>query len=401
MKAQQQIKIVVSPETTNRTSSTVSLRQSWALAQSYLHKKPGMNIMIQLQAGTYYIDSTLLLSAADIPAGKGSITFCPEKRAEGAVTISGGQPLTLQWTLWKNGIYKASLDLPFEFSHLYINEEQQIRARYPNFDSSAKHFNGTAADALSPARIKTWQHPEGGYVHALHRAEWGGYHYRITGVHPDGTLQMEGGYQNNRQMGMNENHRFVENIFEELDAEREWYYDKAGKTLYYKPVAGTSLQSATVAVSRLSEIVALKGSAAQPVQNITFTGIRFAHSNATFMDTREPLLRSDWAIYRGGAVLLDGTKDCHITNCEFDHNGGNAVFVSNYNRGQRSRAVIFTMQAVVVFVLWGIRTLYGSPYLNTINRRYLPAWIQQPVQKALTILPTVWLTTTSFTVPGV
>ncbi|MBO9730004.1 MAG: PDZ domain-containing protein [Chitinophaga sp.] len=325
--------IYAATTSTNQTS----LSESISKAKALLQKEPDANITIYLKPGTYFLDSTLVLSSADLPPGKGSITVTSagnEKphTAPAAVTLSGGQLLRLQWTLWKDGIYKAPLDVPFEFSHLYINNEQQIRARYPNFDSSAKHFNGTADDVLSPERIKTWKHPQGGYIHALHKHEWGGYHYRITGINTDGTLQLEGGYQNNRQMGMNEKERFVENIFEELDAPREWYYDKAGKTLYYKPVAGVSPEKASVIISRLPEIVALKGTADKPVKNITFRNIRFAHSNATFMDTREPLLRSDWTIYRGGAVLLDGTTDCSILDCEFDHNGGNAVFVSNYNR---------------------------------------------------------------------
>jgi len=50
------------------------------------------------------------------------------------------------------------------------------------------------------------------------------------------------------------------------------------------------------------------------------------------MDTREPLLRSDWCIYRGGAVFLTGAEDCAIEDCVFDQLGGNAVFASNYNR---------------------------------------------------------------------
>ncbi|MDR6568401.1 PDZ domain-containing protein [Chitinophaga ginsengisegetis] len=307
---------------------SMSLQAAVAMAHVYQQQQPGRSVEIRFQPGTYFLDSTLLLTAGYF---NGNVTFRPAGKP-GTVTLSGGKPLQLQWAPWKNGIYKAAVNIPFEFSHLYINNAQQVRARYPNYDSSAKHYNGTAADALSPARIKTWQHPEGGYIHALHRAEWGGYHYRITGVNADGTLQLEGGYQNNRQMGMHEQHRFVENIFEELDAEKEWFYDKPTQTLYYKPAAGTNLQTATVVVSRLSETVVMKGDAAHPVKDITFKDIRFAHTNATFMDTREPLLRSDWAIYRGGAVLLDGTENCAITGCEFDHNGGNAVFVSNYNR---------------------------------------------------------------------
>jgi hypothetical protein len=50
------------------------------------------------------------------------------------------------------------------------------------------------------------------------------------------------------------------------------------------------------------------------------------------MDCKEPLLRSDWAIYRGGAFLLTGTEEIGILDCEFDQVGGNAIFVNTYNR---------------------------------------------------------------------
>ena len=50
------------------------------------------------------------------------------------------------------------------------------------------------------------------------------------------------------------------------------------------------------------------------------------------MDTREPLLRSDWAIYRGGAIFFNGSEDCALTDSFIDQVGGNAVFVNNYNR---------------------------------------------------------------------
>jgi hypothetical protein len=106
-------------------------------------------------------------------------------------------------------------------------------ARYPNYDPTAKYFGGTAADALSKERATLWKSPEGGYVHALHVSEWGDFHYIITGKNDNGEPVLEGGWQNNRRYGMHAKHRFVENIFEELDTVNEWFYDKKAKILYY------------------------------------------------------------------------------------------------------------------------------------------------------------------------
>jgi hypothetical protein len=46
--------------------------------------------------------------------------------------------------------------------------------------------------------------------------------------------------------------------------------------------------------------------------------VTFRHAARTFMETREPLLRSDWAIHRGGAVFLNGAEDCTIEDCVID-----------------------------------------------------------------------------------
>jgi hypothetical protein len=56
------------------------------------------------------------------------------------------------------------------------------------------------------------------------------------------------------------------------------------------------------------------------------------------MDNREPLLRSDWTTYRGGAVFFAGAEDCALEECFVDQVGGNAVFASGYNRRLAVRA---------------------------------------------------------------
>ncbi|MDZ7620869.1 MAG: right-handed parallel beta-helix repeat-containing protein, partial [Patescibacteria group bacterium] len=215
---------------------------------------------------------------------------------------------------------------------LFVDGRQQRMARYPNFDPNVAIYNGYAADAFSKQRAANWKTPIGGYIHAMHRAHWGGYHYLITGRNQAGEPTYEGGWQNNRQMGMHESHRFVENIFEELDAPGEWFHDASTSTLYYYPSADVDIHSATVEVVRLRHLIEFRGSQEAPVKFVHLRGVTFRHAARTFMDTREPLLRSDWTIYRGGAVLYEGAEDCELADCTFDQVGGNTIFVSNYNR---------------------------------------------------------------------
>jgi hypothetical protein len=59
------------------------------------------------------------------------------------------------------------------------------------------------------------------------------------------------------------------------------------------------------------------------------------------MDTKEPLLRSDWCIYRGGAILIENAENVTIRNCSFEQLGGNAIFVSGYAKNIRIEGCTF------------------------------------------------------------
>src|SRR6185295_1009772 len=109
---------------------------------------------------------------------------------------------------------------------------------------------------------------------------------------------------------------------EELDAPGEWYYDRPSKTIFLYPPKGTNMQKAEFAISSLTDLIHISGNVNNPVRNISIHNISFTQTARSFMLAREPLLRSDWTIYRGGAILLEGTESVHITNCTFYELGG-------------------------------------------------------------------------------
>jgi len=287
-------------------------------------------VTIIVRAGTYYLPDTLVFSAEDSGTKASPVVY--QASLDEQVVISGGLRLKdLAWKPYKNGIMQAGVPAGFATDQLFVNGERQPMARYPNFNPAERYFNGWAADAFSPQRAARWKDPAGGFIHALHAAEWGGMHYVITGKTADNKITYEGGWQNNRPMGMNER-RFVENIFEELDAPGEWFLDRKTSTLYYYPPAGVDLAKATIEAVRLRHLVEFRGSQQSPVRFVTLKGFTFRHAQRTFMENREPLLRSDWTTYRGGAVFFNGAEDCTLEDCFVDQAGGNAIFVNNYNR---------------------------------------------------------------------
>lgn|GEM_PF-289108 len=309
-------------------------------------KTPG-RVVINLLSGVYYMNKPIILTSSDSRNQHEELLITNYQSQK--VTFNGSVVLKLKWKEYKNGIWEAKISQNIIFDELFVNGRLQHMARYPNYDSSAHYFGGTAADVLSKERVANWQMPEGGYIHAMHSSLWGDLHYIIKGKKPNGELVLEGGWQNNRQMGMHEKYRFVENVFEELDTANEWFYDKDKKILYYFPPENVNIKTAKFETPQIAHLIEFIGSEENSVQNIGIEGIEFTQTLRTFMQNKEPLLRSDWTIYRGGAVFYNGAKNCFLKQCLFDNLGGNAIFFNNYNRDcEVSECIIFNIGASAV-----------------------------------------------------
>jgi hypothetical protein len=297
-------------------------------AQEAVRQKPGS---VFLRGGTYYLQETLVFTALD--SGKMAAPVVYQAYGNEQPVISGGVRLQkLDWQPHRDGIFQAKVPEDLQTEEIFVNGERQILARYPNFNPKAQYFDGFAADAISTNRVARWADPVGGYFHAMHPALWGDFTWRITGKSPQGEVTKEGGWQNNRGGAVHQQIRFVENIFEELDAPGEWFLNTKTHTLYFFPPPGLDLATARVEATRLRSLVEFRGTEPNPVRFVILRGLTFRHAARTVMDTKEPLLRTDWAIYRGGAIFFQGAEDCALEDCLLDQVGGNAVFVNCYNR---------------------------------------------------------------------
>lgn len=322
-------------------------------------RKISGNVDIYLKGGTYYLDQPIVFTPEDSRKGNEKLTI--KNFDNQKVVISGNEILNLKWKPYKNGIWQAKVTKDLIFDQLFVNRQLQPMARYPNYDPTAQYYGGFAADAVSKERASMWKSPKGGYVHALHSSLWGDYHYLITGKDKNGELTLEGGWQNNRQMGMHNNYRFVENVFEELDTVNEWFFDKQNKILYYYPPKDLDIKKEKFETPQIAHLFEFRGSEIKPVKNITIEGITLTQTLRTFMDNKEPLLRSDWTIYRGGTVFYDGAVDCSLKNCTLTNLGGNAVFFNNYNRNCEVSGCLISEIGASAFCFIGDTDAVRSP----------------------------------------
>jgi len=106
---------------------------------------------------------------------------------------------------------------------------------------------------------------------------------------------------------------FIENSFELLDAEGEWFYSRSSDVLYVIPPDGN--KDITIEVSSISNIIKLIGA-----KNVTFFGITFQNTT-------------------GDALVFHGGKNVLIENSTIRNVGNRAVFISGENSGLRNVSI--------------------------------------------------------------
>jgi hypothetical protein len=287
-------------------------------------------IRIEISPGDYYLDTTLKIGT-ELSGDAQNPTEILAASAGQPPHLIAGRKLDLHWLPFRDGIVQAKLDHGMSFDQLYVDGHAQVRARYPNIGAGGA-LAATGVDVLAPARVARWKNPAGAILQALHEKRWGGMQVPILGKQPDGTLNFGPAVGNNRPSPAHATYRYVENVFEELDAPREWFFDADSATLYWMPPVGTDLSAAKIEINGPARIFDLQGSETTPLRHLRIAGLNVAHSGTSFLRDTEPLLRSDWMIAREGAIYLERTEDVQIEGNEFSELGGNAVFVSGYNR---------------------------------------------------------------------
>jgi hypothetical protein len=288
---------------------------------------------ITLAAGTYELAAPLVID--ERLSGSEDAPFVLAAAPDARVVLSGAVQLpALRWQPWRDGVWRARYAGP-PFQRLWLEQQPLVRARYPNLDPAQAGFGG-AADATSAERVARWRDPAGAVLHALHGNRWGGLQVPILGKNADGSLAYGAQTGNNRIMPPSERDRYVENVFEELDAPGEWYDDRRQGWLYFKPLDAARPPAAGFRAGAHEALIRIEGRAAQ-VGHVRIRNLRFQDTEPTFLKAVEPLLRSDWKFYRVGAVTIENARDVRIEDGEFSDLGGHAIVVSG-----RARQVLLT-----------------------------------------------------------
>jgi len=176
-------------------------------------------VTVWFHPGEYYLKETIVLGNEYSGTTEHPVLFSALPGAK--VIIKGSQKLeSLDWTPYKNGIYQAQVPSGLSMDQLFVDEERQVRARFPNYDYENPLRDGKGYHQVTggtnhrydkwfsynPKTFsdKKWAHPETGIVHAFQSHNWGNLQYKIKAVNKEKNriILDEGGWQMQRTHGI-------------------------------------------------------------------------------------------------------------------------------------------------------------------------------------------------------
>ena len=287
--------IYVSPTTgddANPGSTAEAPLASLTAAQSRARELSagGSSVTVNLLPGTYVLDAPLRFDQRDGGQG-GEATVEYRALRPGTVTLSGGRTVPAAAARTENGLLVLDLRAA-PFRQLYVNDRRATRSRHPNgsdtyletagwdFDNRTLFLPGNHAGMLADA-------PD---AEALVLMSWAEAYLRIQRAAVKGvgakftTLTFadeEAEILFNRPWPAHKaSHSLAfENALAFVDSPGEWYHDPRAEKLYYYPRAGESAAELTFTIPVLDTLISVRGTAEEPVHNLTISGLHLRYSN--------------------------------------------------------------------------------------------------------------------------
>ena len=233
---------------------------------------------VNVRQGVYELPETFALEAPDSGTEAHPIVYRGYQNER--PTLSGGRKIT-GFEPYQGAILKVDLSTKapkaMAFKELYFDGKRQWPARYPNADPKHPISGGWAYADGDPipiyqdvpgenkhtllqrsADVHSWSHPEDGEVFVFPRFNWWNNLVPIKSVDRQArTITING----DASYAIRPHDRYyVSNLFEELDAPGEWFFDKRTRILYFIPPE--TMNGKSVTVPALSTVVNIKPGAA-------------------------------------------------------------------------------------------------------------------------------------------
>lgn len=336
-----------------------------------LDKSKG-DIVVEIGDGTYYINDTISFDETDSGSENCQIRYVASDGAK--PVISGGKEIIGTWKDEGNGIYSIEYDRDVKLRTLYVNDNRCfMTSNIVKAQGGAKKTTITEGQAdwawvtgevytavkfsSSKLSAKTRNQDD---IELMTQTRWNttivcAESLENLGLITVANLQMpyaafaqQLGWGNEYQFKKN---NMIFNVFEWLDEEGEFYFDKTEHRLYYFARETDDMTTAQVIAPEVDVLVSLEGKNMENrVHNISFEGLTFAHSDWNLCEvdgshgratnqgamTLKAFADGDWHgnLYREydsnpAAVLISSAIDIEFLNNTICHTGNDGLSLIN------------------------------------------------------------------------
>jgi len=328
-------------------------------------------IVVLLREGTYALDTPLTFGPKDTGAGTQRVIY--RAYPGESPLLSGGRPIT-GWKKGEGGLWTVTLPQVAEgawrFRDLYVDGARLPRGRFPNAPELLR-VAGVSED-LTGIILDTSPGVEnlaGANAELVMYQNWSISRVRVASsndrtiklTHPMGWV----GHGDATSASTNKP-TYLENSLAFVDAPGEWYLDEATGVLTYLAAEGEDPNARTFIAPVAAQLIAAEGTVAEPVRNLYFEGIHFAHTRWDLPEfgylgiqaghygtsTDQPTFVLPLAIsfiHAEGGGLSDcrvshtgasgvglgaGARKVSVASCSFDDIGGNGIMVGWRGKGE-------------------------------------------------------------------
>jgi hypothetical protein len=276
--------VVVSPTGSDHNRGTASkpLRTlTAAQAKARAAVRAGSAVTVELRSGNYQLEQPLRFTSADSGTKSRPVTWTAARAAH--PVVSGGRTVT-GWTSFDptKNMFVARVPKGQDSRQLYRNGASAPRSAITisrsdvTVTTSGMEIKNPALDYLAslPAQSRIEVESQDSFTDRYAPVQ------SISGT----TITMQQPAWQNNNWGYDTLARpfaggqlLLENAYAFLQ-EGQWYLDPSAGKLYYRAAAGENPNRQSFVLPYLQSLVQIAGSYANPVHDLTFSGIQFSHS---------------------------------------------------------------------------------------------------------------------------
>lgn len=364
-----------SPGTLEKPFATLQRAQS--AVRECIKEGKDTDITVYVRGGNYFLEAPLHFTAQD--GGRGAHTVIYKSFDNEKPVLSGGR-LVANWQAgdgdqWTTTLPEAASGAWY-FRQLFKEDARLSRGRFPNGDALMRVASvddsvtaitlqeplPAALTAEDDAELVVYQNwsitrvsifsAEGALLHVSQPAGWIG-HGDATTTSPDKPC-------------------YVENVAAFVDQPGEWRLDRNTGVLTYQAASGEDPNSALFIAPRLELLLKVEGTADEPVRNLRFEGLTFAHAEWPLPEVGYCGIQAGHygpsmsapAHVLPGALEFTYADGCVLARCQVIHTGASGIVLGAGCRNNRvERCDLSDIGGNGIMVGWRGADISGSDRL--------------------------------------